>query len=175
MGECQFRSCQGSPGRHRPSHFAGRRAVIGSTWLRAVEGQRLRVLLTAVWMQRERWLQPQVGRGSAAAVSLSFGTAQEMNNAFPRSTWEEAEVAARSPTCSSASADTAPGWHRSQECDMCVAPGGGLRVQLAENAFYLGWLPDLIQLRTLTGGDSTASGELAWGGARRSASSWGTG
>lgn len=34
-------------------------------------------------MQRERSLQPQVGRGSAAAVSLSFGTAQEMNNAFP--------------------------------------------------------------------------------------------
>lgn len=58
---------------------------MGSTWLRATEGQRPCMLLTVRWGQdaEERPLQHQVGRGSAAAVSLSFRTTQEMNNAFP--------------------------------------------------------------------------------------------
>lgn len=42
-------------------------------------------------------------------------------------------MAAPSPTCS-ASADTAPGRRGSPEGDVRPAPGGGLRVQLVENA-----------------------------------------
>lgn len=51
-----------------PFPFAGGRVVVGSTWPRATEGQRPRVLPTVrpSRMQRQRPLQPQVGGGVQA-------------------------------------------------------------------------------------------------------------
>lgn len=83
-GECQFRGCQGSPGRHCRSHLP----VEGWWW--AARGRGPRKGSAHVCSRRcgragcrdSARCSPRWG-GGAGAISLSCRAAQEMNNAFP--------------------------------------------------------------------------------------------